>query len=129
MTPRAITENIEVQVESLYQPQYSKPLEWEFFFAYRITIANLSGFSVKLLRRHWYITDGDGTVREVEGEGVVGEQPLIEPGQSYQYVSGCGFHAELGRMHGSYQMRREIDGYIFDVAIPAFEMVAPAKLN
>ena len=98
-------------------------------FAYRITITNESEYAVKLLRRHWNITDANGVVREVEGEGVVGQQPVIEPGASHQYVSGSAIKTEIGKMHGTYLMQRLIDEVKFKVHIPEFQMVAPYKLN
>ena len=84
---------------------------------------------VKLLRRHWYIFDSCGITREVEGEGVVGLQPVIEPGKSHQYVSGSHLKTEMGRMHGTYLMERMVDGKQFYVNIPEFQLVAPFKLN
>jgi ApaG protein len=98
-------------------------------FAYKITILNNNAFPVKLLRRHWYIYDSTGSVREVEGEGVVGVQPQINPGESYQYVSGCNLRSEIGKMDGTYQMENISNKKLFDVVIPAFEMCAPFKLN
>ena len=98
-------------------------------FAYRITIENNNIFPVKLLRRHWYIYDSTGSLREVEGEGVVGIQPQINPGDSYQYMSGCNLRSEIGKMYGTYLMENINSKKPFDVIIPAFEMCAPFKLN
>lgn len=124
-----VTEGVRISVEVFYQPDYSQPISGEFMFAYRITITNESEYAVKLLRRHWHITDANGVVREVEGEGVVGQQPVIEPGASHQYVSGSAIKTEIGKMHGTYLMQRLIDEVKFKVHIPEFQMVAPYKLN
>jgi ApaG protein len=124
-----ITEGVKISVETFYQDEYSQPLNNEFMFAYRITIENGSDRTVKLLRRHWYIFDSCGITREVEGEGVVGLQPVIEPGKSHQYVSGSHLKTEMGCMHGTYLMERMVDGKQFYVNIPEFQLVAPFKLN
>ncbi|MEO5674526.1 MAG: Co2+/Mg2+ efflux protein ApaG [Chitinophagales bacterium] len=124
-----ITEGIKISVETFYQYEYSQPLNNEFMFAYRITIENQGDQTIKLLRRHWYIFDSNGTTREVEGEGVVGLQPVIEPGKSHQYISGSHLKTELGKMYGTYTMSRIMDGKILIVNIPEFQLVAPFKLN
>lgn len=124
-----ISEGVTISVETFYQPDYSNPQESEYMFAYRITIENNNPFPVQLLRRHWYIFDSDSTYREVEGEGVIGIQPKIEPGEKYQYISGCNLRTELGRMHGTYFMENLLNKKNFYVNIPAFEMTVPAKMN
>ncbi|HMK04340.1 MAG TPA: Co2+/Mg2+ efflux protein ApaG [Ferruginibacter sp.] len=124
-----ISEGITISVETYYQPDYSNPVNSEFMFAYRITIENSNTFPVKLLRRHWHIYDSNGSLREVEGEGVVGVQPQINPGESYQYVSGCNLRTEMGKMHGIYLMENISNKKTFDVAIPSFEMYAPFKMS
>ncbi len=124
-----ISEGVKISVETFYQQDYSNPLQSEFMFAYRITIENHNSFSVKLLSRHWYILDSNGEHREVEGEGVVGMQPVINPGDEYQYISGCNLHTEMGRMHGTYLMENLDTSQLFEVNIPAFEMIAPFKYN
>jgi ApaG protein len=124
-----ISEGVTISVETFYQPDYSNVLKKEYMFAYRITIENNNSFPVKLLRRHWYIFDSDSTHREVEGEGVIGNQPLIESGEKYQYISGCNLRTELGRMYGTYFMENVYNRTTFFVNIPAFEMVVPFKLN
>jgi len=124
-----ISEGVKITVETYYQPDYSNPVNNEFMFAYRITIENHNVFSVKLLSRHWFIFDSNGSLRETEGEGVVGVQPQINPGDSYQYVSGCNLRTEMGRMHGTYTMENITNKRTFNVMIPAFEMQAPFKLN
>ncbi|WP_134089006.1 Co2+/Mg2+ efflux protein ApaG [Olivibacter sp. XZL3] len=124
-----ITEGVKVSVEAIYQPEYSNPENEHFMFAYKITIENMSDYPVQLLRRHWFIFDSNGTHREVEGEGVIGQQPLIAPGERYEYVSGCNLKSDMGSMEGSYQMLREIDGALFDVVIPKFQLIPDHKLN
>jgi ApaG protein len=124
-----ITEGMKVSVETFYQPDYSNPLQSEFMFAYRITLENHNHFSVKLHRRHWHIFDSNGTYREVEGEGVVGVQPTLQPGENYQYVSSCNLRTEMGRMDGSYEMENLNNKQLFKVIIPSFEMIVPMKYN
>jgi ApaG protein len=124
-----VTAGIQVSVETFYQPSQSNPIEREYLFAYRITIENKSDLIVQLKRRHWYIFDSFGTKSEVEGEGVVGEQPILDPGESYTYVSGCHLTSEIGKMHGEYLFERFSDETTFKVKIPAFIMEVPTKLN
>ncbi|MEO5909819.1 MAG: Co2+/Mg2+ efflux protein ApaG [Pelobium sp.] len=124
-----ITEGVKVSVETTYQPEYSNPANEHFMFAYKIQIENLSDYSVQLMRRHWNIFDSNGTKREVEGEGVVGLQPVLEPGQHHEYVSGCNLKTDMGSMEGTYQMKRLVDNEWFDVKIPKFALIAPFKLN
>ncbi len=124
-----ISEGINISVESYFQPEYSNPVKSEYMFAYQVTIENNNIFAVKLLRRHWHIYDSNGIVREVEGEGVVGVQPRINPGDSYRYISGCNLRSELGKMYGTYLVEDIDSNKTFDVIIPAFVMTAPFKLN
>ncbi len=124
-----ITEGVKVTVETFYQPEYSNVLNNEFMFAYKITIENNNPFAIKLLRRHWHIYDSNGSFREVEGEGVVGVQPQIQPGETYEYISGCNLRSEMGKMHGLYLMQNIVNYKKFDVIIPSFEMIVPFKLN
>ena len=123
-----ISEGMEVSVETFYQPDYSNPISGEYMFAYRITIENHNNFSVKLQRRHWHIFDSNGSYREVEGEGVVGVQPILQPGERYQYVSGCNLRTEMGKMYGSYTMENLNNKKSFEVNIPIFEMIVPFKM-
>jgi len=123
----SITQGVKVSVETFFQADYSR--KGEFVFAYRITIENKSEFTVQLMRRHWRIYDGIGVWRDVEGEGVVGETPIIAPGHLHQYVSGCHLIAPMGKMKGTYLMLRTGDGSYFDVLIPEFQMIAPFLLN
>ncbi|MCH2046514.1 MAG: Co2+/Mg2+ efflux protein ApaG [Saprospiraceae bacterium] len=124
-----ITHNIEVSVETMYQPVYSKPLAHEYVHAYRITIKNLGLDTVQLLRRHWYIWDSNGIFREVEGEGVVGKQPVIESNESHQYVSGCPLRTDMGRMYGTFLMKKTTTDEEFTVDIPSFQLIPPYKNN
>ena len=124
-----ITDGVKVSIETLYQQEYSNPANEHFMFAYKVTIENMTDYAVQLLRRHWSIFDSNGTHREVEGEGVVGLQPVIEPGNQHEYVSGCNLKTEMGSMKGEYQMLRLLDNHNFDVQIPEFQLVAPYKLN
>jgi ApaG protein len=124
-----ISGGVKVSVETFYQPEYSNPVNGEFMFAYKITIENNNSFPVRLLHRHWNIFDSNGTVREVEGEGVVGVQPLIAPDNSYQYISGCNLRTEMGKMHGTYLIENVNTRKTFSVLIPSFELLAPYKMN
>ena len=124
-----ISGGVKVSVETYYQPEYSYPVGHEFMFAYRINIENENDFPVQLLSRHWYIFDSEGTRREVTGEGVVGVQPVIKPGESYQYVSGCNLRSEMGRMFGQYTLKNVSNHQEFKVGIPVFFMTAPFKMN
>ena len=124
-----ISEGVTISVETFYQPEHSNPENSEYMFAYRITIENNNVFPVQLLRRHWYIFDSNATHREVEGEGVVGVQPRINPGEKYQYISGCNLRTEIGKMHGTYFMENKSTKKTFLVNIPSFEMTVPFKLN
>jgi ApaG protein len=125
----AITNKIKVSVETFYQADYSYPMSQHFMFAYRIIIQNNSLDTVQLLRRHWHITDGLAQKREVEGEGVIGEQPILKPGEQFEYISGCDLKTDIGKMYGSYLMENCNNGNLFHVTIPEFHMIAPLKLN
>lgn len=125
----AVTEGVKISVEQFYQADYSNPHQREFMFAYRVTIENSNSFPVQLLRRHWYIQDSNAEQREVEGEGVIGIQPIIAPQEQYQYISGCNLKSELGQMYGTYMMENLHTKVKFDVKIPVFQMEAPFKRN
>ena len=124
-----VTDGITISVEQFYQPDYSNPIQMEFMFAYRITIENNNPFPVQLLRRHWIICDSNAEQKEVEGEGVIGIQPIIAPNEQYQYISGCNLKSELGKMYGTYLMKNINTQQRFDVKIPVFQMEAPFKRN
>jgi len=121
----ATTRDVVVRVSVSFLPEQSEPAKGRWFWAYHIRIENEGRAAVQLINRHWTITDGRGQKHEVRGEGVVGEQPVIEPGQSYDYVSGCPLHTPTGAMEGSYHMVCE-DGSSFDAAIPRFPLIGPA---
>lgn len=127
--PTAITNDVKVTVETAYQPNQSNPAEGEYMFAYRITIENNSENTIQLLRRHWFIIDSNGQKKEVEGEGVVGEQPILEPGEVHRYISGSNLKSEIGKMFGTYLFERQIDGHTFEVRIPEFILSTPFRLN
>ena len=121
----AITDNITVRVAVNYLPEQSRAEVGKWFWAYHVRIENEGSAPVQLLSREWQITDGHGSVHHVEGEGVVGEQPVIRPGKSYDYVSGCPLNTSNGVMEGSYHMI-DAAGHTIKVAIPQFALVAPA---
>lgn len=121
---RATTHDIEVSVEPFFMPERSEPAENRYFWAYRVTIANQSERQVKLLSRYWRIVDARGKVEEVRGPGVVGEQPELSPGDSYQYTSGCPLTTPSGIMQGRYTMTDGL-GATFEVEIPAFSLDLP----
>ncbi len=108
--------------------EQSDPEANRYVFAYTITLENIGSMAARLISRHWLITDSDGKEQEVRGLGVVGEQPLLQPGESFQYTSGCQLETPVGVMRGSYQMEAE-DGTSFEVDIPAFTLAAPRTLH
>ena len=128
-TVTAITNGIKVSVSTIYMPEYSSPQQLHYVFAYNVRIKNNSTDSIQLLRRQWYIHDSLRNIREVEGEGVIGQQPTIEPGETHKYVSGCNLKYELGKMSGHYIMERLVDGKLIEVKIPEFTMVVPFRMN
>ena len=121
---RAVTRHIEVVVEPSFLPERSSAEDGRFFWAYTIAIINSGTETVQLKTRHWIITDGAGHSQEVRGEGVVGEQPVIEPGERFEYTSGVPLQTPSGFMTGSYQMVTE-DGEPFEIGIPAFSLDSP----
>ncbi|MFY0626664.1 MAG: Co2+/Mg2+ efflux protein ApaG [Reichenbachiella sp.] len=123
------TKGIKISVETEYQPKYSSPRQFHYVFTYKVIIENESENTVQLKRRHWYIKDAAYSDREVEGDGVVGQQPILEPGQEHVYVSGCNLKSGVGKMYGSYEMERVIDGKIIEVHIPEFTMIIPDRSN
>ena len=124
-----ITEGIRVNVQSKFVPEESSARHAHFVFAYDIEVVNESDSEVQLLRRSWFIVDGLGQKRKVEGDGVIGHQPKLKPGESFGYTSGCHFHTAIGRMHGFYHMIRFPEQEPFDVQIPAFSMILPGLNN
>jgi len=124
----AFTRGIRVEVTSQFLPEHSNAVARRFVFSYTVQISNESPETVQLRSRHWYILHGNGHRDEVRGPGVVGEQPVLRPGEGFQYSSGCVLQAPHGSMHGTYEMVRE-DGSYFDVEIPAFSLSTPHTLN
>ncbi len=120
----ATTDDIKVTVRPVYLEEQSDPSENHYVWAYHVTIENQGEQTVQLLNRHWKITDARGQVQEVRGPGVVGEQPVLQPGETFEYTSGCPLQTSSGIMVGSYEMLRS-DGERFDVAIPAFSLDLP----
>lgn len=124
-----VTNGVKVSVEVEYQPNYSSPSQHHYVFTYQVTIENNSNKTLQLKNRKWVINDAGFPIRIVEGEGVVGRQPILEPGQSHQYISGCNLRSGIGKMHGSYEMEKLMDGQMVDIQIPEFKMIVPFKLN
>lgn len=119
---------IQIEVETGYLPEQSKPDHNRFAFSYTITIHNRGDDAAQLISRHWRITDAEEQVREIRGDGVVGEQPTIAPGESYRYTSGAVLNTFAGTMEGSYQMRGP-GGEEYEAMIPAFALVQPGALH
>lgn len=121
----AMTAGITVRVAVNFLPEQSRIEAGKWFWVYHIRIENDSDHTVQLLTRHWRITDGNGEIDHIEGDGVVGEQPVLSPGRSHDYVSGCPLPTPFGSMEGFYTLRRE-DGDLLEAAIPFFPLAAPA---
>ena len=124
-----ITQGIKIEVEVFYDPAQSNVLQNIFTFVYRIIIVNFSPNVIKLMRRHWQIKDAFNNLKEVEGEGVIGEQPVLAPNEQFIYVSGVSINTEIGKMFGTYTMKNMHDKKEFLVNIPEFPLVANFKLN
>ncbi len=125
---RASTRDIEVTVEPYYLEEQSDPEDSRYVWGYRIVIANHSGIRVRLMQRYWNITDENGQVDEVSGPGVIGEQPVLDPGDTYEYSSGCPLDTPSGVMFGHYEMLTD-DGDTIEVAIPAFSLDTPGLVR
>jgi ApaG protein len=123
-----IPHKIRVEVETSYLEEQSEPRERRYVFSYTITIRNEGEVAARLLTRHWVITDANGRVQEVRGDGVVGEQPYLKPGQGFRYSSGAVLETPVGAMQGSYQMLGD-DGARFDAPIPVFRLAMPGMLH
>ena len=115
---------VSVLVESIYLEEHSEPMENSYLWAYKVKIKNDGTEKVKLISRHWKIFDSNGNFREVKGKGVVGEQPIIQPGDEFEYTSGTPLNTSSGLMHGSYQME-DFKGRAFEVVIPPFSLDIP----
>ena len=128
MSSTATTRGILIRVETELDDGRSMPEQGKWFYLYTVSISNESEETVQLMSRHWVITDGDGQLEEVRGPGVVGYQPTLEPGQSFEYTSGCPLPTPFGSMHGTYQMVTA-DGETFDAEIAPFELSQPYLVN
>lgn len=124
----ATTRGVRVEAQSFFVPERSSEANNYYFFAYRIRITNSGEATVQLLSRHWIITDANGEVQEVRGPGVVGAQPVLRQGESFEYTSFCPLHTAVGAMEGSYQMVAE-GGELFDAQIAPFTLAMPHALN
>ena len=124
-----ITSGIKVVVDPHFDNERSFPAEGQFLYNYHVTIENMSDDAVQLLNRHWIIADAKGFLKEVRGSGVIGEQPVIEPGESFSYSSWCAVTSEYGKMHGTYQMIRLRDEKLLEILIPEFFLCFPPQLN
>ena len=127
-TSEAVTNNVRVEVESQYAPEHSQPFDNQWFFYYTIRITNNGNTAAQLVSRHWIITDADNQVQEVRGMGVVGEQPVLKPGDTFEYSSGSSIPPAVGTMRGSYQLVAE-DGTRFEASIPEFTLSVPRILH
>jgi ApaG protein len=127
-TSEAVTQGVRVRVKSQYDPTRSQPQQNQWFFLYTVQIKNEGSVPVQLISRHWIITDAAGKVEEVRGPGVVGEQPVLAPGQSFEYTSGCPLTTPFGTMHGTYQMITAA-GERFEANIAAFTLSEPTALQ
>lgn len=125
----SITEGVEVGVTTQFRADVSKAKEGSYFFNYRISIENRNSYPVKLIHRDWFIFDSLNAPVHVSGEGVVGQQPVLEAGESYSYTSGCELNSEIGAMHGFYTFMNQETGELFRVEIPTFDLIFPGRLN
>ncbi len=119
---------IDIEVLPVFIAEQSDPTTNHYVFSYTVTIKNTGSTPAKLLTRHWVITDGDGVVQEVKGDGVIGEQPHLHPGEGFEYTSGTFMNTPFGTMHGSYQMLAD-SGEKFDAEIPTFQLTVPNALH
>jgi ApaG protein len=124
-----VTHGIQISVETKFHTEHSDVENHNFIFAYHITIENKSDVAVKLISRHWDIFDSSSEHTIVDGDGVIGEQPVLEPGESFDYESACDLSTDIGKMNGYYIMERQIDKARFYVTIPEFELIIPQRLN
>lgn len=124
-----VSEGIKIYVETQFLSEYSKPALNHYLFSYRITIENQNPYPVQLMRRHWFIKDSFAAMRQVEGEGVVGQIPVIGPGEKYTYESGCNLTSDMGSMRGTYQFMRVQDESLFYAEIPEFNLCTPWRQN
>jgi ApaG protein len=123
------THGIKISVQPFYLPNESYPAQQKYVHAYHIVIENLSDDTVQLLRRHWYILESNGIRREVQGDGVIGQQPVMNPRERHEYTSWCPLMTDIGKMHGYFVMVRKSDNREFEVQVPEFRLIPPFKLN
>ena len=128
LTSDAVTRGIRITVQSRFEPERSAPDESQWFFSYHVRIANEGEAVAQLVSRHWIITDGDGKEQVVRGPGVVGEQPVLEPGEAFEYTSGCPLGTPVGSMRGTYRMVAP-GGEAFDAEIAPFGLAEPRVVN
>jgi len=123
------TSGVKITIKTKYSTEASLPFKNHYVFSYLVRIENMTEFDVQLLYRHWEIYDSDGSYREIEGKGVIGFQPVIEPGQVHEYASGCHLKMDMGRMRGFYTFQKLDNGEQFKVQIPDFQLISPYRLN
>ena len=124
-----LTRGVRILVQPEYVPHESSPSKGQYLFAYHITIRNDGSDTVQLMSRHWVITNGEGKIEEVRGPGVVGYQPILKPGEEFQYTSGCPLNTPVGTMHGEFNMVVQGSGEQFDARIEPFRLAVPRALN
>ncbi len=126
---KQVSSGILIHVDSNFEDEFSNSLNWAYYYSYKITIENLNSFPVKLLYRHWEIFDSANNKRIINGEGVVGKQPVIGPGEEFEYSSGCDLNGILGCMKGEYTLLNLETGETFNASIPLFRLELPFSLN
>lgn len=129
MQTTQVTLGISITVETTFQSEHSNAERGHFLFSYHVHIENQSDYTVQLISRHWEIFDSIGEQTEVDGAGVIGEQPVLGSGESFDYESACSLSTDIGKMKGYYLMERQLDKARFKVAIPEFELIVPQRLN
>jgi ApaG protein len=127
--PTKVTENIEISVITKFELEQSSITDKQYLFSYTIDIKNLRDSPVQLLSRHWFIFDSIGKYNEVKGEGVIGQQPIINQGQIHSYQSFCRLQSDIGLMWGTFLMKSLEDDKLFEVKIPEFQLITPERLN
>ncbi|MDA0315346.1 MAG: Co2+/Mg2+ efflux protein ApaG [Bacteroidetes bacterium] len=120
----AITKGIRVSVETTYQQDFSNPKQHHYVFTYKVSIENKSNYTVQLLMRRWEIFDAGESRKIVEGDGVVGQQPILEPGEFHTYVSSCNLRSGIGKMRGSFTLEKLMDGKLLEIVIPEFQLIS-----
>jgi ApaG protein len=125
----AITKGIQVSVETTYQPDFSNPQQHHYVFTYKVRIENKSNHTVQLLRRRWEIYDATENLKIVEGDGVVGQQPILEPGEFHTYVSGCNLKSGIGKMRGTFTLEKLMNGKLLEIVIPEFQLISTLFQN